>query len=144
IELRRIGSIKDGNESIGNRCRIKVAKNKVAPPFRTVEVDLMFDQGISREGDLLELGADYDVVDRAGSWYSYGETRLGQGKENCRQFLKDNPDIADEIELAVFEKANPKLAEKRRAQLEKIQALRAEKGGEEAEEQEEAPEDEQD
>ncbi len=120
IELRRIGSIKDGTENVGNRCRIKVAKNKVAPPFRTVEVDLMFREGISREADLLELGADYGVVERSGSWYSYGETRLGQGKENSRQFLKENRDIAAEIELGIFEQASPQLAEKRRAQLERM------------------------
>ena len=114
IEIRRIGGIKDGSESIGNRCRLKVAKNKVAPPFKRCEVDLMFGKGISREGDLLEMGEEADVIDKAGSWYSYGDMKLGQGKENCREFLKDNPDVADEIEMAVLENMAPRLAEKRK------------------------------
>ncbi|MFO7958661.1 MAG: recombinase RecA [Candidatus Brocadiia bacterium] len=127
IELRRIGSIKDGGETIGNRCRIKVAKNKVAPPFRRVEAELMFGKGISREGDLIELGVEHGIVDKAGSWYSYGETRLGQGKENSRQFLEENPDIADEIELGIFEKVAPNLLDRRREQLEMAAARRAER-----------------
>ncbi|MFO8008975.1 MAG: recombinase RecA [Candidatus Brocadiia bacterium] len=127
IELRRIGSIKDGGETIGNRCRVKIAKNKVAPPFRRVEVELLFRCGISREGDLVELGTQYDIVDKAGSWYSYGETRLGQGKENARGFLEENPDVADEIELAIFEKAAPRLVERRREQLQKVHAFWAER-----------------
>ncbi len=117
IELRRIGSLKDGGETIGNRCRIKVAKNKVAPPFRRVETELLFRCGLSREGDLIELGTQHGVLERAGSWYSYGETRLGQGKENVRQFLEENPDMADEIELAIFAKAAPDLLERREEQL---------------------------
>ncbi|MCK4375371.1 MAG: recombinase RecA, partial [Candidatus Brocadiae bacterium] len=125
IELRRIASIKDGGESVGNRCRIKVAKNKVAPPFRTAEVELLFRKGISREGDLLELGAEHDVLQRSGSWYSYGEMRLGQGKDKARLFLEENPDLADEIEVAIFEKASPKLVERRKEQLELARSLRA-------------------
>jgi len=128
IELRRIGSIKDGAQDIGNRCRIKVAKNKVAPPFRTVEVELLFRRGISREGDLLELGTEHGVIDKAGSWLSYGETRLGQGKEKARMFLEENPDLADEIELAIFEKAVPQLLEKRREQLAAMRAHRSGNG----------------
>ncbi len=135
IELRRIGSIKDGGETIGNRCRVKIAKNKVAPPFRRAEVELLFRCGISREGDLVDLGAQYDIVDKAGSWYSYGETRLGQGKENARSFLEDNPDVADEIELAIFEKAAPRLVERRREQLEKIRAFQAEREPKQADEE---------
>ena len=127
IELCRISSIKDGNENVGNRCRIKVAKNKVAPTFRTAEVELLFRKGISREGDLLELGTQYDVLQRSGAWYSYGETRLGQGKDKARLFLEDNPDMADEIEGAVFEKALPALAERRRERLARIRELRAQK-----------------
>jgi recombination protein RecA len=107
--------------------RIKVAKNKVAPPFRMAEVDLMFDGGISREGDLVDMGSDIDVIQKAGSWYSYGETKLGQGKENARQFLVDNPDIADEVELAVFEENAPNLVERRREHLEKLRETRASK-----------------
>ncbi len=130
VELRRIASIKDGGENIGNRCRIKIAKNKVAPPFRTAEVELLFSKGISREGDLVDLGVTHDVVEKAGSWYSYGETRLGQGKDNARTFLLENPDIADEIEMKIFEHAAPQLAEKRKRQFEKMVAVREEKKGE--------------
>ncbi|KPK61843.1 MAG: recombinase RecA [Planctomycetes bacterium SM23_32] len=135
IEMRRIATIKDGAEAIGNRCRLKVAKNKVAPPFRTAEVELLFRSGISREGDLIELGVEHEVVEKAGSWYSYGETRLGQGKESARQFLEENPDMADEIELAIFEKASPALAEKRRAQIERVHELRGGDGEAQGEEQ---------
>jgi recombination protein RecA len=137
IELRRIASIKEGGEAIGNRCRVKVAKNKVAPPFRRVEVELLFRRGISREGDLIELGVEHDVVEKAGSWYSYGETRLGQGKENARLFLEENPDLADEIEIAVFESVSPALAEKRRGHIEKARQLGGGDGEPEEEEEEE-------
>ncbi|MDX1661211.1 MAG: recombinase RecA, partial [Gemmatimonadota bacterium] len=98
LDIRRIGGIKDGDNVVGNRCRVKVVKNKVAPPFKMAEFDIMYGEGISREGLLLDLGVDEDVVEKSGSWYSYGETRLGQGRENCKQFLADNPDIAEEIE----------------------------------------------
>jgi len=135
IELRRIGSIKDGGETIGNRCRIKVAKNKVAPPFRRVEVELMFGKGISRESDLIDLAVAHDIVEKAGSWYSYGETRLGQGKESSRQFLEENPDIADEIELGIFEKAAPHLVDSRREQLELAGSLRAEQADKSADQE---------
>ena len=131
IELRRIGSIKDGNQDIGNRCRIKVAKNKVAPPFRTCEVDLLYSRGISREGDLLDVGAEHGIVEKSGSWLSYGEMRLGQGKDKARAFLEENPDIADTIELAIFEAVSPQLAEKRKEQLAAIRSGR--KGKESAE-----------
>jgi recombination protein RecA len=121
VELRRIGAVKDSSAaSIGNRCRLKVAKNKVAPPFRKVEVDLLFRKGISREGDLLDLGEDCKFLTRSGAWYAYGETRLGNGKENARQFLLDNPDLADELEFAIFEKLAPDLLEKRKALVAKI------------------------
>ncbi|MHC4592311.1 MAG: recombinase RecA [Planctomycetota bacterium] len=129
IEMRRIASIKEGGEAVGNRCRLKVAKNKVAPPFRTAEVELLFRKGISREGDLLELGAEYDIVEKSGSWYSYGETRLGQGKDKARLFLEDAPDLADEIELSIFEKASPRLAEKRAQQLAKVREVQAGRDG---------------
>jgi recombination protein RecA len=132
IEMRRIASIKEGGEAVGNRCRLKVSKNKVAPPFRTAEVELLFRKGISREGDLLELGAEYDIVEKSGSWYSYGETRLGQGKDKARLFLEEAPDLADEIELSIFEKASPRLAERRSRQLAKareVQASRAAAAG---------------
>jgi recombination protein RecA len=98
IDIRRIGAIKDGEVSIGNRTRLRVVKNKFAPPFRSAEFDIIYGEGISREGDLLDLGVAHRVVDKAGSWYSYGDLRLGQGRENSRTFLKDNPDLATEID----------------------------------------------
>jgi recombination protein RecA len=97
VDIRRIGMLKDGDQVIGTRVRGKVVKNKVAPPFRQAEFDILFDRGISREADLLDLGVDCGVVARSGTWYSCGQMRLGQGRENARQFLCDNPDIAAEI-----------------------------------------------
>ena len=101
LDIRGIGSIKDGDEVIGRRTRIKVVKNKVAPPFKEAEFDIMFrgeDVGISREGDLIDLGVLHRVIDKSGTWFSYGEERLGQGKENARVFLRENPDLAGRIE----------------------------------------------
>ena len=98
LDIRRVGSIKEGEEAIGNRTKLKVVKNKLAPPFRTAEFDILFGEGISREGDMLDLGTAHKVVDKSGSWYSYGELRLGQGRENARLFLKDNTDLASEID----------------------------------------------
>jgi recombination protein RecA len=98
LDIRRIGAIKNGDETIGNRTKLKVVKNKVAPPFRIAEFDILYGEGISREGDLIDLGVAHKIVDKSGSWYSYGELRLGQGRENARVFLKDNPDLATEID----------------------------------------------
>ena len=102
IDIRRIGAIKDGDRNIGNRVRARVVKNKVAPPFRDAEFDIMFDEGISESGDLLDLAVDDNVVDKSGSWFSYGEVRLGQGRENAKVFLKENPDLFEEIRQAVL------------------------------------------
>jgi len=104
IEVRRIGAIKDGDQVIGNRTKIKVVKNKVAAPFREVEVDILYGQGISREGDLLDLGATHEVVEKSGSWFSYAGERLGQGRDNARLFLKEHTDIRDKLDLAVRQK----------------------------------------
>ena len=101
LDIRRIGSIKDREETIGNQTRVKVVKNKVAPPFRQVEFDILYGEGISKTGELVDLGVKCEVVEKAGSWYSYKEERIGQGREKARQFLKDNPDIANEIELEI-------------------------------------------
>ncbi|MEE4195707.1 MAG: recombinase RecA [Anaerolineae bacterium] len=101
IDIRRIQSIKMGAEIIGNRVRVKVVKNKVAPPFRTTEFDIMYNEGISRVGDLIDLATQYDVISKRGAFYSYGEIRLGQGRENTKEFLRQNPDICDELEEAV-------------------------------------------
>jgi recombination protein RecA len=98
LDIRRIGAIKDGDATIGNRTKLKVVKNKVAPPFRLAEFDILYGEGISREGDLIDLGVAHKLVEKSGSWYSYGDLRLGQGRENARLFLKDNPDLATEID----------------------------------------------
>jgi recombination protein RecA len=98
LDIRRISAIKDGQEVVGSRTRVKVVKNKMAPPFREAEFDIVFGEGVSREGDLLDLGADLGVIDKAGTWYSYGDARIGQGRENAKDYLKKNPGIADEVE----------------------------------------------
>jgi recombination protein RecA len=98
LDIRRIGAIKDGQDIIGNRTRVKVVKNKCAAPFRQAEFDIMYNEGISHLGLLVDLGVEHNVVDKSGSWFSYGDLRLGQGKENAKQFLVDNGDVADEIE----------------------------------------------
>ena len=98
LDIRRIGALKDREEVIGNLTRVKVVKNKVAPPFRVVEFDILYGEGISKTGELIDLGVKAEIVEKSGSWYSYGEVRIGQGKENARKFLIDNPDMADEIE----------------------------------------------
>ena len=98
LDIRRVGAIKEGDDVVGNRCRVKVVKNKVAPPFKMAEFDVVYGTGISREGLLIDLGVDARVVEKSGAWDSYGDTRLGQGRENAKQFLRDNPDIAEEIE----------------------------------------------
>ena len=99
LDIRRIASIKDGNEQVGNRTRVKVVKNKCAPPFRMAEFDIMFNEGFSRPGILVDLGEEHGIVQRSGAWYSYGDdVRLGQGRENSKTFLRENPDVADEIE----------------------------------------------
>ena len=104
IDIRRIGAIKDGENNVGNRVRAKVVKNKVAPPFRQAEFDIMFNEGISTSGDLLDLAIEGGIAQKSGAWFSYGEVRLGQGRENSKQFLRDNPDLFQEIRAKVIEK----------------------------------------
>jgi recombination protein RecA len=101
VDIRRIGSIKEGDKDIGNRTRVKVVKNKLAPPFRLAEFDILFGQGISREGDVIDLGVAEKVLEKSGSWISYGQTRLGQGREAARRLLRDNPDLRLEIETKI-------------------------------------------
>jgi recombination protein RecA len=101
MDIRRIEQIKQGTEVIGNRTRVKVVKNKVAPPFRVAEFDIMFNQGISVEGGLIDVGVDLNIIKKSGSFFSYGDIRLGQGKENAREFLKTNREIAQEIEQQI-------------------------------------------
>ncbi|NLK67427.1 MAG: recombinase RecA [Campylobacteraceae bacterium] len=98
LDVRRIGALKQGDQNIGNRTRVKVVKNKVAPPFKQAEFDIMFGEGISKLGELIDYGVSLDVVDKSGAWFSYGATKLGQGRENSKLFLKDNPEIMKEIE----------------------------------------------
>jgi len=97
MDIRRIGSIKDKEEVIGNQTRVKVVKNKVAPPFRTVDFDIMYGSGISKEGEIIDIGVKYDFIEKSGSWFSYGDVRIGQGRENAKQYMKDNPAVAEEL-----------------------------------------------
>ena len=103
MEIRKSDVLKQGTEIVGNRVKVKIAKNKVAPPFKTAEFDIIYGKGISKEGDILDLAADVDIVNKSGAWYAYNETRIGQGRENAKQFLRDNPDVCQEIENQVRE-----------------------------------------
>ncbi len=105
LDIRRIGAIKNRDEVVGNQTRVKVVKNKVAPPFKQVEFDIMYGEGVSKTGELIDLGVKANVVEKAGSWFSYNSERIGQGRENAKQFLKDNPDMAAEIEKAIRQNA---------------------------------------
>jgi recombination protein RecA len=104
VDIRRIGSIKDGERIIGNRVRAKIAKNKVAAPFKKAEFDIMFNQGISRSGDIIDLGVEEQVIEKSGTWFSYGEIRLGQGRENTKKFIDSKPELLQEIEQAIAKK----------------------------------------
>ncbi len=104
LDVRRIETLKDSQEAVGNRVRVKVVKNKLAPPFRQAEFDILFGEGVSREGSLIDLGVENGLVRKAGAWYTYEGDQLGQGKENARKFLRDNPDLAEEIEKKIKEK----------------------------------------
>ena len=106
LDIRRIAALKDGDSVIGNRTRVKVVKNKVAPPFRDCEFDILYGKGISKEGDILDLGVNHGLIKKSGTWYSYKETRIGQGRENAKNFLKENQDIKNEVEAAIRQKLN--------------------------------------
>ena len=110
LDIRRIGAIKKGDEVVGNETRVKVVKNKVAPPFKQAEFDILYGEGISIHGEIVDLGVKQGLIDKAGAWYSYKETRIGQGKDNVRNFLKENPEISDEIEAQIREKLMPTVA----------------------------------
>ena len=105
LDIRRIGAIKDKDDVVGNQTRVKVVKNKVAAPFRTVEFDIMYGEGISKLGELLDLGVAAGLVEKSGSWFSYGEQRIGQGRENAKHFLRENPDMANELEVSIRQNA---------------------------------------
>jgi recombination protein RecA len=103
LDIRRSTQIKDGDQVMGNRTRVKVVKNKVAPPFRTAEFDIMYGQGISKAGEIIDLGVEHEILTKSGSWFSYGETRLGQGRDTVKQLFIDNPEMADEVEIKIKE-----------------------------------------
>jgi recombination protein RecA len=102
LDVRRIAALKEGEEVVGNRTRVKVVKNKLAPPFRQAEFDILYNQGISREGDLLDLGVEAGLVEKSGAWFSYEDERIGQGRENARKFLLENPDVREHLSEAVY------------------------------------------
>ncbi len=104
LDIRRIETLKDGTDAVGNRTRVKVVKNKVSPPFKVAEFDILYGHGISREGSLIDLGVEQGIVRKSGAWYTYDGDQLGQGKENARNFLRDNPDLANGIEKKIKEK----------------------------------------
>ncbi|OCA85404.1 recombinase RecA [Bacillus sp. FJAT-27225] len=106
LEVRRAETLKQGTEMIGNKTKIKVVKNKVAPPFRTAEVDIMYGEGISREGEIVDIGSDLDIVQKSGSWYSYNEERIGQGRENAKTFLRENPEIREKVKQQIRDHYN--------------------------------------
>jgi recombination protein RecA len=109
IDIRRIGTIKNGNDVIGSRTKVKVVKNKVAPPFREAEFDILYGSGISKEGELVDIAAEHNIIEKLGAWYSYNGERIGQGRENAREFLKANPALAAQVEAQVREKLTPKV-----------------------------------
>jgi recombination protein RecA len=106
LDIRRIGQIKDGEEVNGNHTRVKVVKNKVAPPFRKAEFDIMYGEGISKTGEIIDLGVEYNIIKKSGSWFSYGETKLGQGREAVKNLINDNPELAEELEKKIIEAIN--------------------------------------
>jgi recombination protein RecA len=107
LDIRRIGQIKDGEEAQGNHTRVKVVKNKVAPPFKKAEFDIMYGEGISKTGEIVDLGVELNIIKKAGSWFSYGETKLGQGREGVKTILRDNPELAQELEAKIMETFAP-------------------------------------
>ena len=108
IDIRKTGQLKDGEEIQGNRTRVKIVKNKLAPPFKKAEFDIMYGEGISRTGELIDLGVDNEIIRKSGSWFSYGDTKLGQGRDAVKALLLDNPELSDELEQKIVEKLKAK------------------------------------
>ena len=104
LDIRRIGQLKDGDNIFGNRTKVKVVKNKVAPPFRLAEFDILYGEGVSKVGEIIDIGADQGIIKKSGSWFSYGETKLGQGRDSVKQLLLDNPELLAELEQKIKEK----------------------------------------
>jgi len=135
LDIRRIGAIPQGDEVLGNQVRVKVVKNKVAPPFKKAEFDILYGEGISKEGDLIDLGVNANVIQKSGAWYSFGEERLGQGRENVRVFLKENVDLYDKIKGLVFrhygigQEPGAEAADKPAAKVDEKKAAEAQAGG---------------
>ena len=125
LDIRRIGAIKKGDEILGNETRVKVVKNKVAPPFKIAEFEILYGEGISRLGELIDLGVENDLVKKAGSWYSYGEDRIGQGKENAKTYLKEHPEIAIELDKLLRAKLLPDVGKKDRDAAEDVESEEA-------------------
>ena len=128
LDIRRIGQIKEKEEIVGNQTRVKVVKNKVAPPFKQVEFDIMYGQGISKTGELVDLGVKAGIIEKSGAWFNYGPTRIGQGRENAKQFLKDNPTIADTVEREIRKNAGLIVEKMLHAELEPGEEKEAEDG----------------
>ena len=126
LDIRRTGQIKKGDDVIGNETKVKVIKNKVAPPFRQAEFDILYGEGVSWEGELIDLGVKYDIVEKSGAWYSYNGAKIGQGKDNVRVWLKENPDVANEIDSKIRAAAG--------TNIEITEGVRDETDGEEPEE----------
>ena len=107
LDIRRIGAIKEREEVVGNQTRVKVVKNKVAPPFKQIEFDIMYGEGVSKTGELIDLGVKAGIVEKSGSWFSFDSERIGQGRENAKQYLKEHPQVAEKIERAIRQNARP-------------------------------------
>ncbi|NOX28108.1 MAG: recombinase RecA [Gammaproteobacteria bacterium] len=122
LDIRRIGAIKRGDEVVGNETRVKVVKNKVAPPFKQTQFDILYGEGVSREGEIIDLGVKEGIVDKAGAWYSYGKERIGQGKDNVRTYLKENPEMANEIDAKIRAALLPKAIESTESDKELVEA----------------------
>jgi len=108
FDIRRVGPIKEGQDVVGNRTKVKVVKNKIAPPFREVEFDIIYGRGISKEGEILDLGVESNLIEKSGTWYSYNGERLGQGRENAKNFLRDHPDLISDIDAKIRQACNLK------------------------------------